>query len=166
MKRVLFDLAALVTRVAIGLVFVSHGWQKWQTGIDSVTQMFTKMGVPQPGLAAGFTMTAELVGGALLIIGLFVPVAALALVAAMAGAFLFVHAPNGVFVGDGGWELVGALGAACLVLAAVGGGRFGVDGIRKAALARRAQRRAEANAAARAPIDVDGVSHHRELSSP
>ncbi|GAA2373875.1 DoxX family protein [Nonomuraea africana] len=160
----MFDLAALVARVVVGLIFIAHGVQKWQNGYDATAQGFTQGGVPQPRLAAAFTMVAEPVGGFLLVIGLFVPIAALALVVVMAGAFLFVHVDNGIFLADRGWELVGTLGAANLVLAATGGGRFGVDGIYKGVLGRRARRRAEDQAAARAPIDVS--QQHRELSSP
>jgi putative oxidoreductase len=45
----------------------------------------------------------------------------------MLGAFLLVHIGNGVFVTDGGFELVWAIAAAALVLVAVGPGRFSVD---------------------------------------
>ncbi len=46
----------------------------------------------------------------------------------MLGAYLFVHmGGNGVYVSDGGWELVGALGLGSLLLAAVGSGAFGLD---------------------------------------
>ncbi len=46
----------------------------------------------------------------------------------MLGAYLFVHmGGNGVYVSDGGWELVAVLGLASLLLAAVGAGAFGLD---------------------------------------
>jgi putative oxidoreductase len=45
----------------------------------------------------------------------------------MLGAFAFVHAGNGLFAADGGYELVLALGVSSLLLAAVGAGRFSVD---------------------------------------
>ena len=43
------------------------------------------------------------------------------------GAALIVHAGNGVMASDGGWELVGVIGAVALALAAVGAGRYSVD---------------------------------------
>ncbi|MEV0586922.1 DoxX family protein [Nonomuraea sp. NPDC050310] len=129
MKKVPVDIAALIARIVLGVIFVAHGWQKWQNGIDATTQMFTQAGVPQPQLAATFTMVAELVGGALLILGLFVRVAALLLLAVTIGAMIFVHFRNGIFIADNGWELVGALGAGCLMLMATGGGRLGLDGL-------------------------------------
>ncbi|MGV9305731.1 DoxX family protein [Nonomuraea sp. NPDC003727] len=153
MKGVGFDLAALVARVAIGVIFIAHGWQKWQGGLDAVTRMFAQQGVPLPTAAATFATVAELVGGACLVLGLMVRVAALALVADMAGALVFVHAGRGVFVSAGGWELVAALGSACLLLVALGGGRVGIDAL----FARGARRRAAGRAAEREierPMDI------------
>jgi putative oxidoreductase len=69
----------------------------------------------------------ETVGGAALILGVAVPLVALLLVLDMLGAFLFVHLGHGLFVEETGAELVLALGAAALVFAAVGPGRYSVD---------------------------------------
>jgi putative oxidoreductase len=54
-------------------------------------------------------------------------VAGLLVVLDMLGAALLVHASNGIFAADKGWEVVGAIGAAALALAAVGPGRFSID---------------------------------------
>jgi putative oxidoreductase len=43
------------------------------------------------------------------------------------GAAVLVHLTHGLFVTDNGWELVGALGAGALVLAATGAGCYSVD---------------------------------------
>ncbi|MCU1530534.1 MAG: hypothetical protein JWO49_2641, partial [Arthrobacter sp.] len=40
---------------------------------------------------------------------------------------VLVHAPAGVFVSEGGYELVLALGAAALAIALAGPGRWSVD---------------------------------------
>jgi len=122
------DLALLVTRIAVGLVFLAHGWQKLSTnGIDGTAAFFDTVGVPAASAAAWFAAVVELAGGAALVLGLAVPVAGLLLLVDMIGAFLFVHAGAGLFVEQGGAELVLALGAAALLLAAVGAGRFSVD---------------------------------------
>ena len=47
----------------------------------------------------------------------------------LAGAFWFAHRGTTVFVAEGGWELVAALGVLGLVLAAVGPGRLSVDAV-------------------------------------
>ena len=100
--------------------------------------------MPLPTASAWFATLVELVGGAALVLGVAVPVVGLLLVVDMLGAFLFVHAGNGVFVDAGGWELVAALGAVSLTLAAVGAGRYSVDGL---VGARRADRGTRAAAA-------------------
>ena len=89
------------------------------------------MGVPAPGLSAYFATLVELVGGAALIIGLLTPVVAILLILDMLGAFFIVHAGSGVFVTDGGYELVLALGVGLLLLAVLGAGRFSADAILK-----------------------------------
>ncbi|GGO61621.1 DoxX family protein [Nonomuraea cavernae] len=136
MKRSLFDLAALISRVTIGVIFIAHGWQKWQAGLGATAQNFTQTGVPLPQLAAGFTMVAEIVGGALLILGLFVRLSALALLIVSVGALVFVHGSQGIFE----WELVGSLAAICLLFLAVSGGRLGLDGLLRRIHRRRAER--------------------------
>ncbi|WP_405058908.1 DoxX family protein [Kribbella sp. NBC_01505] len=122
------DLVLLIARVGVGIVFVAHGWQKFRTnGIDATAQAFQGMGVPSPTISAYYATGAELIAGTALILGILTPIAGVLLALDMFGAFLFVHMPNGVFAGDGGWELVGALGLFALVVAAVGPGRFSLD---------------------------------------
>lgn len=122
------DIALLLARVAIGVVFIAHGWQKlFVNGIDGTAGFFGQVGVPAAGAAAWFAALVELVGGAALILGLAVPVAGALLIVNMIGAFVFVHAGAGLFVDQGGYELVLTLAAGVLALVAVGAGRYGVD---------------------------------------
>ena len=105
------DLALLLTRIAIGVIFFAHGWQKLFTNtVDGTAQFFTQVGVPLPTVSAWAATLIELVGGAALILGLAVPVAGVLLAADMIGAYVFVHAGNGIFVSESGYELVLALG--------------------------------------------------------
>jgi putative oxidoreductase len=152
MKRLVFDLTALIARIVIGVIFVAHGWQKWQNGLGATAQGFRQAGIPSPEFAAGFATVAETLGGVCLILGFLVRLAALALLLNMIGAFLFVHAGHGIFVQNHGWELAGALGAVSLLLLALGGGRWGIDGIISRVFRGRAERRAaEYDLAAHAP---------------
>jgi putative oxidoreductase len=122
------DVAVLLARIGVGVVFFGHGWQKFFTnGIDGTAAFFDHAGVPAPTLSAWVAAVLELVGGAALILGLLVPVVGLLLLLDMLGAFLFVHAGHGLFVDQGGYELVLALGAAALLFAAIGGGRYSLD---------------------------------------
>lgn len=122
------DITLLIGRVALGVVLIAHGWQKFFTyGIDGATASFEQMGIPLAGAAAVFAAVVELVGGILLIVGLAVPLVGLLVAIDMIGALLFVHAPNGVFVGDGGYELVLVIGALGVVFAGVGAGGYALD---------------------------------------
>ncbi|TDB74055.1 DoxX family protein [Micromonospora sp. KC721] len=122
------DVVILLARVGIGIVFFAHGWQKLVTnGIDGTAAFFDQAGVPLPTLSAWFAALVELIGGAALIVGAGLPIAGLLLAVTMAGAFLFVHAGKGLFIDQGGYEYVLTLGAASLLLAAVGASRFSVD---------------------------------------
>ena len=122
------DLAVLVARVAIGVVLIAHGAQKFFTfGIAGTTDSFAGMGVPAPQAAALFAAVVELVGGAALVLGAATAVFGLLVMLNMLGALVLVHVGNGVFVDQGGFELVAALGAGALLLAATGPGAWSVD---------------------------------------
>ena len=122
------DTALLIGRIALGIVLVAHGWQKFFTfGISGVAANFDKMGIPLATASATFAGVVELIGGILLIIGLAVPLVGLLVAIDMTGALLFVHAPNGVFVDGGGYELVLVIGALGVVFAGVGAGAYALD---------------------------------------
>ena len=123
-------IALAVLRVALGVIFLAHGWQKiFEFTIPGTQASFAEMGVPAAQLIAPAIAFLELVGGAALILGVLVrPVAAL-LVLDMLGALILVHAPAGIFVQNGGYELVLALAAGAAALALAGAGRFSIDNL-------------------------------------
>ncbi|SEG80321.1 putative oxidoreductase [Nonomuraea solani] len=142
MNRVAFDVAALIARIVTGVIFVAHGWQKWQAGLGATTLGFREMGIPLPELAAGFATVVETVGGIFLILGLLVRPVGLLLLVNMLGAIAFVHGGNGILSANGGWEFPGALAVLSLLFLALGGGRIGLDGIFGAMYRRRSERHA------------------------
>ncbi|HLU60275.1 MAG TPA: DoxX family protein [Pseudonocardia sp.] len=122
------DGALLVARLLLGVVLIAHGWQKVVTnGLGATAEGFGRMGVPLPPVSAAYAGLVELVGGALILLGAATALVGVLVVLDMIGAAVLVHVGNGVMVTDGGWELVGVIGAVALVLAAVGAGRFSVD---------------------------------------
>ena len=130
--RPVYDIAAVLARLGVGVVFMAHGWQKIEAGVTATSRSFDDLGVPLPTAAAVYSAFVELLGGAALSPGSGVPVTGLLLFLDMAGAFVFVHADKGLFMVDGdgvrnGYELVLALGMISLVFAAGGGGRLTVD---------------------------------------
>lgn len=122
------DAALLVSRVAIGFVLLAHGWQKFNDyTLDGTAAAFTDMGVPAPAAAALFSAVVEVVGGLALVVGLLTPLFAVLNGINLLGALVIVHARNGVFVEDGGYELVLVLLAALLVIGTLGAGRHSLD---------------------------------------
>ncbi|MGX9293994.1 DoxX family protein [Tsukamurella paurometabola] len=121
-----------VARVILGVVFFAHGWQKVVTnGLSATGKAFEGMGVPAPTLSAWFAGLAELVGGALLIVGFAVPIVAVVLIVDMLGAIFTVHLDNGFFAANpgGGIELPLVLIAGLLAVAAVPQTSLGVDAL-------------------------------------
>lgn len=59
----------LLVRLYWGWQFIQTGWGK-VNNIEKVTNFFTTLGIPFPGLSAHFVAGLELVGGILLVVGL------------------------------------------------------------------------------------------------
>lgn len=118
----------LVLRVVVGAIFVAHGAQKiFEYTLPGTTQSFAGMGVPLPEIAAPVVAFVELIGGGMLVVGLFTRLAGILLAVDMVVALVLVHLPAGLWVTEGGYEFVALLGAAALALAFAGAGRFSVD---------------------------------------
>lgn len=121
-------LAITALRIILGFLFAAHGWQKFNEWTIAGTQSaFTQMGVPAADLAAPAVAILELVGGIALILGVLTRIVAALLVVNMLGALFLVHASAGVFVANGGYELVLLLAAAAFALVLTGPGRISVD---------------------------------------
>ena len=145
------DLALLIARVLLGVIMIAHGYQKLVVnGIGRTTAGFESMSIPAAIVSASFVTVVELVGGALLMLGLMTRTVAACMGVVMAGAAGFVHVRHGVFVASGGWELVGSIAGALLALAVAGPGRFSLAHLLRA----RPQRPVMAAAAPRAPAPI------------
>lgn len=121
------DFAPLVLRLATGVIFMMHGLQKLQGGLDGVTGMLAGMGFPLPALFAVLLIAAELGGGILLILGLLTRLAAKSLVIVSLIALFMVHFPNGFFMSTGGYEFILLLLAASVSLVLSGPGKWSLD---------------------------------------
>lgn len=122
------DIALLLTRILIGVVMFAHGYQKMMiNGIGRTTEGFEHLSIPLAIVSASFATVVEFAGSVLLILGALTPVMCGLQLVIMIGAAVFVHGANGIFVANGGWELVGVIGAGLLAIGAVGPGRFSID---------------------------------------
>lgn len=126
------NVALLVLRVIVGGLFVGHGSQKlfgWfgGHGPKGTASFFDGVGLAPALPLALLAGTAELAGGLLLGLGLFVPVAALLLVGVMTTAVAAVHWKNGLWVTAGGLEYPLVLAAVAFAVAAIGPGSISLD---------------------------------------
>jgi putative oxidoreductase len=123
------SLGLLVLRIVVGAVFAAHGAQKiFEYTIAGTVGSFSGMGIPLPEIAAPVVAFVELIGGILLVLGLFTRPVGILLAIDMIVALVAVHLPAGLWVGEGGYEFVAVLGAGALALALTGAGRFSLDG--------------------------------------
>lgn len=110
-----------IVRIVTALIFMEHGTQKW-------------LGFPASGRAtpelfsmSGFGGMLELVGGALLVLGLFTRPVAFLLCGEMAVAYWTSHAPRAVFPVINGGDAAILYCFVFLYLAFAGGGAWSLD---------------------------------------
>jgi putative oxidoreductase len=116
-----------VLRIMAALLFMAHGTMKLFGFPDS--------GRPGPELFSlmGFAGTLEVVGGALLVIGLFTRPVAFILSGMMAVAYFMAHAPQDFFPIKNGGESAILFCFVFLYLVAAGAGSWSVDAARRQA---------------------------------
>jgi putative oxidoreductase len=125
------NLALLAFRAAIAAVMLAHGINHIFGGgkIEGTARWFASLGM-KPGIFhAWLASLTEVAGGALLVLGLFTPVAGAAVIGVMLVALITNHRGNGFFIfrpGEG-WEYVMTLTFCGLVLATVGPGKWSLD---------------------------------------
>ena len=84
-------LAPLLARVTVGVLFISTGWGKVHN-LAKVAAFFAELHIPAPALQATFVSYVELLGGALVLVGLFARWASVPLIGSMAVAILTAKA--------------------------------------------------------------------------
>lgn len=120
-------LSALVARLVLGIIMAVHGSEKifHRGALYQFTQFVAHLGLPGwLGYVAAFT---EFFGGAFLILGLLVHLAALGVAIDMAVAIVKVHLHHGL-TGQGGYEFPLACFALAVVLIGTGPGYIAADG--------------------------------------
>jgi putative oxidoreductase len=119
-------------RAVVGVLFFGHGTQKlfgWfgGHGLEGTAGFFESIGLKPGRKHATAAGAAEAGGGALLALGFLTPAAAASVIGVMSTAIRKVHAKNGPWVSDGGYEYNLALIAVMVALADVGPGDLSLD---------------------------------------
>ncbi|MFJ8019371.1 DoxX family protein [Streptomyces sp. NPDC096311] len=125
------DAAALMLRTALGPMLFAHGWNKFKGpgGIGGTEGWFEALGLRPAAVHARLAAATEMAAGAALTVGAAGPLPAAAAVGLMSVAARTDHRGKGFFVFKGGWEYSGVVAGASVALAALGHGRYSVDGL-------------------------------------
>jgi putative oxidoreductase len=120
-----------ILRIALGGVLIPHGLQKLfgmfgGMGFARNAELFDKLGYTPGAFWGTLVGCTELIGGILLVIGLFTRFAAAAVVIFMLTAIHFTSA-KGFFWGAGGMEYPILIGVCALFFLIRGSGRCSVD---------------------------------------
>jgi putative oxidoreductase len=126
-------LAPLLLRLGLAAIFIFHGFHLvadeghgW--GATWMNEAAAKQNVSPPPAPVQLAVAwGQLFGGAALAVGFLTRLAALGIIAIMAGAIATVHAPNGFDITKGGYEYNVLIIVVCIVLVLFGGGSVAVD---------------------------------------
>lgn len=127
------NLALLGLRLILGAVMLAHGINHIIGGgkIAGTGRWFESLGMKPGPLHAWLASLTEVFGGAMLVLGLFTPLACAAVIGVMLVALITNHLKNGFFIfrpGEG-YEYVLTLTIVALCLAALGAGEWSLDAV-------------------------------------
>lgn len=117
-------LGLLILRIALGLIFLTHGYPKLIRPNLEMQHMFVQHGLPAQFVYVAGVL--EAFGGVLLVLGLFTRPAALLLAIEMGVAIWKMHSAGGIMAVHL-YEFPLAMGAGCAALATVGAGLISID---------------------------------------
>ncbi len=126
------NVVLLALRVATGLMLLAHGWvhlRRVRQG-PGVANWFASLGMRQPALNAWVVTLVEIVGGAMLALGLLTPLAAASVTGVALVAWITNHWSAGFFVYNRpteGWEYVMILTVLGIALGTLGAGEWSLD---------------------------------------
>jgi putative oxidoreductase len=85
--------AIILIRLMVGIVFLSEGIQKFLYPVELGAGRFVKVGIPSPELMGPFVGVAEIVCGTLILLGLFIRLAAAVMLINISVALLSTKLP-------------------------------------------------------------------------
>ncbi|MGN6516514.1 MAG: DoxX family protein [Rhizomicrobium sp.] len=132
--------AALPLRLIVGFGFLQHGYAKIARGADNFVGIVHALHVPMPFMMAWATILVEVLGGAAVLAGFFIPLASVPMAVVLLVAIFTVHLPNGfssiklqsvtaagAHFGQPGYETDLLYLAALIALVIIGSGPFALD---------------------------------------
>lgn len=126
MKQYQTDLASLILRIALGVMFLTHGLTKLLVFTPAGTaQFFESLGFP--GVVGYLTIVFEIGAGTLLLLGILTRIISLFAFIQMV-VISFIHSVNGWTFSNtgGGWEYPAFMALTAVSLALLGSGRLSV----------------------------------------
>jgi len=125
-------MGTLPLRLIAGIIFMAHGAQKLFAWFGGYGLQNTGQWMESIGLSPGYLMaiaagSAEFFGGILLILGLLTRASSAVLAITMVVAIFSVHAANGLFMSNNGYEFALALLGITLALVIQGSGKYSLD---------------------------------------
>lgn len=136
-----FGWYAIPLRIIVGLGFFEHGYAKLVRGWENFAGILHAIGMPFADLLSLATIAVEVVGGLMILLGAFIPLAAAPMIIVLLVATFTVHLPygfssiklqsfdaSGAHFGQPGYETDMLYIAGLIALAIGGGGPFSIDG--------------------------------------
>jgi putative oxidoreductase len=121
--RKVVDLALLILRVIVGIIFAAHGAQKLFGAFGGMGLAET---VKMMGPLGYLVTIGEFFGGLGLVVGFLTRFSAASLIVIMLGAIALVHGKNGFFLDKGGFEYNLALIGLLAPILLCGPGRYSI----------------------------------------
>lgn len=115
------DLGILFIRLALGIVFIYGGWFK-VTHMNMVLEGFKSFGLP--AIIAYYVSYTELIGGVLLLLGIFGRYVGIVFAINMAYATFVVNFPRGFSLANFGYEYTLVLMLSSMALITMGAGKY------------------------------------------
>lgn len=119
--------AAVLLRIALGAVFIVHGWDKL-ADIAGTAGFFGKVGIPAAGFFAWVVAMVEFFGGLAVLVGFGTRIASALISCVMVVAIITVKFSQGF---SGGWEFDFTLLMVALSLVILGSGPLSISSWRK-----------------------------------
>ena len=120
-------------RIILGIIYIYHGYLKLFVagGFAGTIGLFTKIGIPLPGVFALIVAVLEFGGGILLLIGLLTRWISLGIVIEMMVAIFKLHIQNGFLAGKNGYEFPMLAIAALIIIIVNGPGTLSIGKLMK-----------------------------------